>query len=104
MMTRYFIIAVILLIFFKLGMQTNTLATASLAIVIVFYDLLANLCAGALVHLFRLFRVGDFVKYAGDYGIIEKIQFFNTQLRTADNKILTCTNARLLRENIISWS
>jgi len=89
-------------------MQANTFIAAicfgGLAIVIALGGLFANLCAGALVHIFRLFKVGDFVKYAGDYGVVENVQFLKTQLRTADNKILSCPNARLVRDNIISWN
>ena len=100
-MKKFIILLVILIVFLKFGVQADTFTAAGLAIVVVFKDLIVNLCAGALVLVFLLFRVGDFVKYAGDYGVVEKIQFFNTQLRTADNKILTCTNARLLRDNIL---
>ena len=37
-------------------------------------------------------------------GVVEKIQIFTTQLKTADNKTIIIPNAKLTDDNIVNWS
>jgi small conductance mechanosensitive channel len=54
--------------------------------------------------IFRPFRVGDFIEGAGVAGVVEEIQIFTTQLKTADNKTIIIPNSSLTAGNIVNWS
>lgn len=92
----------------KLGIQTTSfiavLGAAGLAIGLALQGSLSNFAAGFLLIVFRPFRVGDFIEGAGVLGVVEKIQIFTTQLKTADNKTIIIPNAKLTDDNIVNWS
>lgn len=92
----------------QLGVHTASfiaiIGAAGLAVGLALQGSLANFAAGFLIILFRPFRVGHFIEGAGVAGIVEEIQIFNTQLRTADNKTVIIPNGRLTSDNIVNWS
>ncbi|HKJ65319.1 MAG TPA: mechanosensitive ion channel domain-containing protein [Desulfopila sp.] len=74
----------------ELGINTASFLTiigaASLAIGLALKDSLANFAAGAMLILFRPFRIGDYVIAGGEAGTVEEITIFNTILQTPDNQ------------------
>ena len=58
----------------------------------------------SLLIIFRPFKVGDLIEGAGVFGVVEAIQIFTTQFKTADNKTVIVPNAKLTDDNIVNWT
>ena len=80
------------------------LAAAGLAIGLSLQGTLSNFAAGVMIALFKPFRVGDFVNVAGEAGIIERVQIFNTILKTPDNVQITIPNGSIVGGNVTNYS
>ena len=91
-----------------MGLQTASLVAvigaAGLAVGLALQGSLANFAAGALLVIFRPFRVGDLIEGSGELGVVEKIEIFTTQIRKLDNKTVIIPNAKLTTDNIINYS
>ncbi|MBC2713266.1 MAG: mechanosensitive ion channel [Desulfosarcina sp.] len=85
---------------------TSSLAYIGLLafIIIAAQGSLSNFAAGFLLIIFRPFKVGDLIEAAGVFGVVEVIQIFTTQLKTADNKTVIVPNAKLTDDNIVNWT
>lgn len=92
----------------QLGIQTTSfiaiLGAAGLAVGLALQGALSNFAAGFLLIIFRPFKVGDLIEAAGVFGVVEAIQIFTTQLKTADNKTVIVPNAKLTDDNIVNWT
>ena len=81
------------------GIETTSFAAvigaAGLAIGLAFQGTLANLAAGAMLLIFRPFRVGDAVVIAGQTGVVDGIELFTTKLDTADNRRIIIPNSSI---------
>ena len=92
----------------QLGIQTTSfiaiLGAAGLAIGLALQGSLSNFAAGFLLIIFRPFKVGDLIEGAGVFGVVEAIQIFTTQFKTADNKTVIVPNAKLTDDNIVNWT
>jgi small conductance mechanosensitive channel len=92
----------------QVGIQTTSfiavIGAAGLAIGLALQGSLANFAAGFLMIIFKPFKVGDFIEGAGVLGVVEEIQVFTTQLKTADNKVIIIPNAKLTSDNITNFS
>jgi small conductance mechanosensitive channel len=92
----------------QLGIQTASfiaiLGAAGLAIGLALQGSLSNFAAGVLMIIFRPFSAGDLIEGAGVTGVVEEIQIFTTQLKTADNKTVIIPNSNLMNDNIINYS
>ncbi|MDD3448701.1 MAG: mechanosensitive ion channel [Gammaproteobacteria bacterium] len=92
----------------QLGMQTTSfiavIGAAGLAIGLAFQGSLANFAAGALMIMFRPFRVGDFIEAGGVAGVVEEIQIVTTKLRTGDNKTVYVPNNKIMGDSITNYS
>ncbi|MBR9984748.1 MAG: mechanosensitive ion channel, partial [Desulfosarcina sp.] len=92
----------------QLGIQTTSfiaiIGAAGLAVGLALQGSLSNFAAGFLLIIFRPFKVGDLVEAAGVFGVVEVIQIFTTQLKTADNKTVIVPNAKLTDDNIVNWT
>ena len=92
----------------QLGIQTTSfiavLGAAGLAVGLALQGSLSNFAAGFLLIIFRPFKVGDLIEGAGVFGVVEAIQIFTTQLKTADNKTVVVPNAKLTDDNIVNWT
>jgi small conductance mechanosensitive channel len=92
----------------QLGIQTTSfiaiLGAAGLAVGLALQGSLANFAAGFLLIIFRPFKVGDLIEAAGVFGVVEAIQIFTTQMKTADNKTVIVPNAKLTDDNIVNWT
>jgi len=92
----------------KLGIQTTSLiavvGAAGLAIGLALKDSLGNFAAGVMILIFKQFKAGDFIEAAGVLGVVETLNVFSTQLKTADNKTVYVPNGKLIGDNIINYS
>ena len=70
-------------------------AAATLAIGLAMQDVLQNFVAGVFIYTDKPFRIGDWIEWDGNAGIVEDISLRVTRVRTFDNELLTVPNSRL---------
>ena len=91
-----------------LGVETTSmvavLGVAGLAISFALQAVLGNFASGIIITTLRAFNIGDYVTIAGESGTIEDIQFFNTQMRTLDNRVMYIPNSKITDSVIINFS
>ena len=75
-------------------------AAATLAVGFALQDVIRNFVAGVFIYADRPFKIGDWIEWNDQAGIVEDISFRVTRVRTFDNELLTVPNATLT-ENVI---
>ncbi|WP_348608605.1 mechanosensitive ion channel family protein [Halobaculum rarum] len=70
-------------------------AAATLAIGFALQDVIKNFVAGIFIFTDRPFRIGDWIEWDDNSGIVEDISFRVTRVRTFDNELLTVPNSQL---------
>jgi len=70
-------------------------AAATLAIGFALQDVIKNFVAGVFIYTDRPFRIGDWIEWQGNSGVVEDISFRVTRVRTFDNELLTVPNHAL---------
>ena len=92
----------------KLGIETTSfaaiLAAAGLAVGLALQGSLSNFAGGALLMIFRPFKVGDLIEAQGELGVVKEIQIFTTQIVTPDNKLVILPNGAVSNGNITNFS
>lgn len=92
----------------QLGVDTTSLialiGAAGLAIGLSLQGTLQNLAAGVMLIIFRPFKSGDFIEAGGVTGTVEKIQIFNTIMRTGDNREIIVPNGSIFGGTITNFS
>lgn len=92
----------------KLGIETTSfaaiLAAAGLAIGLALQGSLSNFAGGALIMIFKPFKVGDLIEAQGELGVVKEIQIFTTQINTPTNKLVIIPNGTLSNGNITNYS
>jgi small conductance mechanosensitive channel len=89
------------------SLATVILASAGLAGLALGYaakDSLANFTSGIFIAIFRPFRVGDWVDFRGDYGVIEDLTLRHTVILTKDFRRIIVPNNIMSNEPIINWT
>jgi small conductance mechanosensitive channel len=76
------------------------LAAAGFAIGLALQGTLGNFSAGAMLLIFRPFKVGDVVSVAGITGKVVEIDLFTTQFDTPDNRRLVVPNGAIFGSTI----
>jgi small conductance mechanosensitive channel len=101
-------ILLIVTVIAKLGIETTSfaaiLASAGLAVGLALQGSLANFAGGALIMIFKPFKVGDLIEAQGVTGVVKEIQIFTTQLNTPENKLAIVPNGALSNGNIINYT
>lgn len=77
---------------------------AGLAIGMALSGTLQNFAGGAMILLFRPFRIGDFIESQGYAGSVSEVQLFVTILTTPDNKTIIIPNGPLSNSSLINYS
>jgi len=81
------------------GVQTTSFAAvigaAGLAIGLAFQGTLSNFAAGAMLLVFRPYKVGDVVNLAGNLGKVFEIELFTTAIDTFDNRRFIIPNSEI---------
>jgi small conductance mechanosensitive channel len=92
----------------QVGVQTASfitiLGSAGLAIGLALQGSLSNFAAGILIVVFRPFKVGDYVEFAGMGGVIQRIHLLSTTLITPDNRTIIAPNRKLFDDHIVNYS
>jgi len=92
----------------QLGVDTTSLVAligaAGLAIGLSLQDSLKNFASGVMLIMFRPFKDGDFVEAGGTAGVVEKINIFNTVMRTGDNREVIVPNGAIYGGTITNFS
>ncbi|CAM1334224.1 mechanosensitive ion channel family protein [Tenacibaculum aestuariivivum] len=92
----------------QLGLETTSfaaiIAAAGLAIGMALQGSLSNFAGGALIMVFKPFKIGDYIEAQGEQGVVKDIQIFTTKLNTVDNKEVIVPNGILSNGNIINYS
>jgi len=70
-------------------------AAATLAIGFAMQDVLKNFVAGVFIFTDKPFRIGDWIEWDGNSGVVEDISLRVTRVRTFDNELLTVPNSNL---------
>ncbi|MFB6117581.1 mechanosensitive ion channel family protein [Halosegnis sp.] len=70
-------------------------AAATLAIGFAMQDVLKNFVAGVFIYTDKPFRIGDWIEWDGNVGIVEDISLRVSRVRTFDNELLTVPNSQL---------
>ncbi len=81
------------------GIQTTSFAAvigaAGLAIGLAFQGTLSNFAAGAMLLIFRPYKVGDVVNVAGHLGTVGEIELFTTTIDTLDRRRVFVPNSSI---------
>ncbi len=81
------------------GVETTSFAAvlgaAGFAIGLAFQGTLANFAAGAMLLIFRPYKVGDIVNVAGSVGKVYEIELFTTAIDTFDNRRFIIPNSEI---------
>ncbi|MFB6252244.1 MAG: mechanosensitive ion channel family protein [Halobellus sp.] len=70
-------------------------AAATLAIGFALQDVLKNFVSGIFIYTDKPFKIGDWIEWDGNSGIVEDISFRVSRVRTFDNELLTVPNSAL---------
>ncbi|WP_178916665.1 mechanosensitive ion channel family protein [Natronomonas gomsonensis] len=70
-------------------------AAATLAIGFAMQDVIANFVAGVFIFVEKPFKIGDWIEFEDNSGVVEDISLRVTRLRTFDNELLTVPNSQL---------
>ncbi len=92
----------------QLGVKTTSfvaiIGAAGLAVGLALQGSLANFAGGALILLFKPFKVGDLIEAQGAIGVVKEIQIFVTKIITPDSKEVIIPNGALSNGNITNFS
>jgi small conductance mechanosensitive channel len=92
----------------RLGIETTSFAAiigaAGLAIGLALQGSLSNFAGGALIMIFKPFKVGDLIEAQGELGVVKEIQIFTTLINTPTNKLVIIPNGALSNGNITNYS
>ena len=70
-------------------------AAATLAIGFALQDVLKNFVAGVFIFAEKPFRIGDWIEWDDEAGVVEDINLRVTRVRSFDNELKTVPNSRL---------
>ncbi len=91
-----------------LGIETTSfvavIGAAGLAVGLALQGTLANFAGGALILLFRPYKVGDLIELQGHLGVVEEIEIFVTKLATPQNKTAIIPNGAASNGNIVNYT
>ncbi|APD07303.1 small-conductance mechanosensitive channel [Flavobacteriaceae bacterium UJ101] len=89
---------------FKTTSFIAVLGGAALAIGMALQGSLSNFAGGILILFFKPFKVGDLIESQTYTGFVEKIEVFNTILRTGDNKRIILPNGPVYNNPIVNFT
>ncbi len=92
----------------QVGVETTSfiaiLGAAGLAVGLALQGSLANFAGGALIMIFKPFKVGDLIEAQGEIGTVKEIQIFVTKMITPGNKLAIIPNGTLSNGNIKNYT
>ncbi len=92
----------------QIGVETTSfiaiLGAAGLAVGLALQGSLANFAGGALIMIFKPFKVGDLIEAQGQLGVVKEIQIFVTKLASPQNRLIIIPNGTLSNGNIVNYT
>lgn len=92
----------------QLGVATTSFAAiigaAGLAVGLALQGSLSNFAGGAIIMIFKPFKIGDLIEAQGVTGVVKEIQIFTTHINTPGNKLAIIPNGTLSNGNIINYT
>lgn len=86
------------------GVETTSFAAvigaAGFAVGLAFQGTLSNFASGAMLLIFRPFKVGDVVNISGQLGKVDEIELFTTAVDTFDNRRIILPNSSVFGSTI----
>jgi len=70
-------------------------AAATLAIGLAMQDVIKNFVSGVFIYTDQPFRIGDWIEWDGNAGVVEDVSLRVSRVRTFDNELLTVPNSQL---------
>jgi small conductance mechanosensitive channel len=98
------VISIISVLGVPMASVITVLASAGVAVGLALQGALSNLAGGIMLLIFRPFNVGDYVKAAGEEGVVKEIALLYTVLTTVDNKRVIVPNGSLMNANVTNFS
>lgn len=89
---------------FPIASLVAIIGAAGLAIALALQDTLKAVAAGTIIAVFRPYRLGDYVRVAGQHGTVVEITPFTTVLTTVDNRRVVVTNDKAWGDVIENFS
>lgn len=80
------------------------LGAAGLAVGFALQGTLANFAGGALILLFKPYKVGDLIESQGKLGVVKEIQIFTTVLLNPQNKTIILPNGAVSNGDITNYT
>jgi len=91
-----------------IGVETTSfiavLGAAGLAMGLAFQGTLANFAGGALLLVFKPYKVGDLIESQGQLGVVKEIQIFTTVLLNPQNKTIILPNGAVSNGDIVNYT
>jgi len=91
-----------------IGIETTSfiavLGAAGLAVGLALQGTLANFAGGALIMVFKPFKVGDLIEAQDQLGVVQEIQIFTTALASPENKKVIIPNGILSNGHITNYT
>lgn len=91
-----------------IGVETTSfvavMGAAGLAVGLALQGSLGNFAGGALLLLFRPYKIGDLIEAQGHLGIVQEIQIFTTVITTLQNRKVIIPNGPMSNGNITNYS
>ena len=92
----------------QLGVATTSFAAiigaAGLAIGLALQGSLSNFAGGAIIMIFKPYKIGDLIEAQGVTGVVKEIQIFTTHINTPGNRLAIVPNGALSNGNIINYT
>jgi len=88
----------------NIGSLVAGLGIGGLAIALAAQDTLENVIASFIIFFDKPFVVGDYINVGDEYGIVEKIGFRSTRIRTLEKSYLTIPNKNLIGDKLDNLS
>ena len=80
------------------------LGAAGLAVGLALQGTLANFAGGALILIFKPYKVGDLIESQGKLGVVKEIQIFTTILLNPQNKTIILPNSAVSNGDITNYT
>lgn len=98
------IISVVDIVGVKTTSFVAVLGAAGLAVGLALQGSLSNFAGGALIMIFKPYKVGDYIEAQGEAGTVRAVQIFNTVLNTPDNRRVIIPNGAISGGTITNFS
>jgi small conductance mechanosensitive channel len=80
------------------------LAAVLLAIGLALQATLANLAAGIIIVVQRIYRLGQFVQIGSQRGTVKVVSLFTTEIETLTGTTVTIANGEILKQPVVNFS